>query len=207
VKLNSADFQKGGFSFDDCLRVIELLNQEGIDLLEISGGNYEQPRLMGIAGLEPVFADKVRESTRAREAYFYQYAVAASETATMPLMVTGGFRSAQAMNEALSGDSVDMIGLGRPLCVDPDFPAKILSGELAVAPDVEKRLRIGPGIFGPNSPMPIFKAINGFAKIGWYYEQIYRLADGLHADTSLSALQALLAYEKTEKRKASELIR
>jgi len=177
VKLNSADFQKGGFSFDDCLRVIELLNQEGIDLLEISGGNYEQPRLMGIAGLEPVFADKVRESTRAREAYFYQYAVAASETATMPLMV------------------------------DPDFPAKILSGELAVAPDVEKRLRIGPGIFGPNSPMPIFKAINGFAKIGWYYEQIYRLADGLHADTSLSALQALLAYEKTEKRKASELIR
>jgi 2,4-dienoyl-CoA reductase-like NADH-dependent reductase (Old Yellow Enzyme family) len=55
VKLNSADFQKGGFSFDDCLRVIEILNEEGLDLLEISGGNYEQPRLMGIEGLEPVF--------------------------------------------------------------------------------------------------------------------------------------------------------
>ena len=68
VKLNSADFQKGGFSFEDCLAVIEMLNDEGLDVLEISGGNYEQPRLLGIDGLEPVFSEKVRESTRAREA-------------------------------------------------------------------------------------------------------------------------------------------
>lgn len=207
VKLNSADFQKGGFSFEDCLRVIELLNEEGLDLLEISGGNYEQPRLLGMEGLEPVFEEKVRQSTRAREAYFFDYAVSARSVAKMPLMVTGGFRSAEGMNDALASGDVDMIGLGRPLCTDPDFPAKVMAGELSEAPDVEKTLRIGPGILGPHSPIAMIKAINGFARIGWFYEQIYRLADGMQPDVSMSALRALLAYEKTEKRKARELIR
>jgi 2,4-dienoyl-CoA reductase-like NADH-dependent reductase (Old Yellow Enzyme family) len=207
VKLNSADFQKGGFSFDDCLGVIEMLNEEGLDLLEISGGNYEQPRLMGIAGLETVFEDEVPDSTRAREAYFFRYAAAARKVAKMPLMVTGGFRSAKAMNDAVSGGDVDMVGLGRPLCVDPNFAARILSGELQHAPDVEEGMRIGPGILGPNSSIKAIKAINGFARIGWYYEQIYRLADGLEPDVSMSALQALLSYDRTEKTKARELSR
>ena len=125
----------------------------------------------------------------------------------MPLMVTGGFRSAAGMKDALAGGAVDMIGVARPLCTDPGFPEKILSGAMQAAPDVEKGLRVGPGIFGPNSPIAAVKAINGFARIGWYYEQIYRLADGLDADLSMSALRALLAYEKTEKKKARELSR
>ena len=207
VKLNSADFQKGGFSFDDCLRVIELLNDEGLDLLEISGGNYERPKMMGIQGLEPVFEETVQESTRAREAYFFDYAVAARRVAKMPLMVTGGFRSARGMNEALSGGDIDMIGLARPLCIDPDFPARVLAGELEQAQEVDKGLRIGPGLLGPASPIPLVKALNAFARIGWYYEQIYRLADGLEPDPSMSALSALLAYEKTEKSKARALLR
>ena len=99
VKLNSSDFQKGGFSFEDCLQVIDWLNGEGIDLLEISGGNYEQPRMMGLEGLEPVFEEGVRESTKAREAYFIQYAEKAAEIARMPLMVTGGFRTRAAMDD------------------------------------------------------------------------------------------------------------
>jgi 2,4-dienoyl-CoA reductase-like NADH-dependent reductase (Old Yellow Enzyme family) len=205
IKLNSADFQKGGFSFEDCLAVIEMLNDEGLDLLEISGGNYEQPRLMGIDGLEPVFAEKVRESTRAREAYFFDYAAAARRVAKMPLMVTGGFRSATGMSEALGGGDVDLVGLGRPLCVDPDFPKKILSGAIERAPDVDSALRLGPGLLGPNSPFAVVKAINGFARIGWYYEQIYRLADGEEPDLSMGAARALLAYDRTEKAKARAL--
>jgi 2,4-dienoyl-CoA reductase-like NADH-dependent reductase (Old Yellow Enzyme family) len=205
IKLNSADFQKGGFSFEDCLAVIEMLNDEGLDLLEISGGNYEQPRLRGIDGLEPVFAEKVRESTRAREAYFFDYAAAARRVAKMPLMVTGGFRSATGMSEALGGGDVDLVGLGRPLCVDPDFPKKILSGAIERAPDVDSALRLGPGLLGPNSPFAVVKAINGFARIGWYYEQIYRLADGEEPDLSMGAARALLAYDRTEKAKARAL--
>lgn len=92
------------------------------------------------------------------------------------------------------------------LCIDPDFPAKILSGQLAKAPAVEQNLRIGPGILGPNSPIALLKTVNGFARVGWYYEQIYRLADGLEPDVSMSALRALIAYDKTEKTKARSLL-
>jgi hypothetical protein len=68
-------------------------------------------------------------------------------------------------------------------------------------------MRIGPGVLGPNSPVAAIKAVNGFARIGWYYEQIYRLADGLDANVSMSALRALLAYDRTEKTKARQLSR
>ncbi len=206
VKLNSADFQQGGFAFEDCLSVIEMLNQEGLDLLEISGGTYEQPRLLEIGGLEPLYEEKVRESTRAREAYFFKYAVEARKVAKMPLMVTGGFRSREGMEEALTEGGVDMIGLGRPLCLDAAFPGKILSGQLEAAPDYERDLRLGPGFMGPNSSVGLIKVANGFAKLGWYYEQIYRLADGLPADPEMSIFKALLAYERTERTKARSLM-
>ncbi len=207
VKLNSADFQQGGFSFDDCLAVIEILNAEGIDLLEISGGTYEQPKLLGIEGLEPAFEERVRESTRMREAYFLDYAEAARDVAKMPLMITGGFRSAAAMEEALASGAADLIGIARPLCLDPDAPGELLAGRIDVLPDVDRALRFGSGLLGPHSRVPLVKVVNGFAKIGWYYEQIYRLADGHDADPSLGMLRALVAYERTEKTKARALER
>ena len=207
VKLNSADFQKGGFSFEDCLAVVELLNAEGVDLLEISGGTYEQPRLLGMEGMEPVFEQKVQTSTRAREAYFFNYAVAVRKVAKMPVMVTGGFRSRAAMNEALSGGEVDMIGLGRPLCWDPDFPNKIMEGSVEKAEPVEKTLRLGPGIFGPNSPIKFIKMINGFGTQSWYYEQIYRMADGKDPDLKMTMRQTFGRYDKIENDKAKAMVR
>ena len=58
VKLNSADFQKGGFAFEDSLQVAQWLEEGGIDLIEISGGTYEQPKLVGIEGFEPEGEDE-----------------------------------------------------------------------------------------------------------------------------------------------------
>ncbi len=206
IKLNSADFQKGGFALEDCLQVVEMLNNEGVDLLEISGGTYEQPKLLGMAGIEPVEDPKVRASTKAREAYFIDYAIAVRAVAKMPLMVTGGFRSKAGMSEALSGDDVDVLGIGRPLCVDANFINRILDGEIEKAPDVESGLALGPWIFGPQSPIQMIKLINGFAKMGWYYEQLYRMADGLDADLKMSAFKAFLSYQTTEDKKAKALV-
>ena len=200
VKLNSADFQKGGFSFEDCLAVIDMLNGMGVDFIEISGGNYEQPRMMDTDGLEPVFEPGVRESTRKREAYFLKYSRAVQDRTQLPLMVTGGFRTVEAMNAALADGEADLIGLGRPLCVDTDTPRKLLSGELAAADQWESRLRIGPGLFGPNSPIKLVKALNGFGVIGWYYEQLRRLGAGEAPDVKLGVLSAFLANQKNEKR-------
>lgn len=71
VKLNSADFQRGGFSEEESRDVVAALAGEGIDLLEISGGNYESPAMAGSASA----------STRAREAYFLEYARTVREIA------------------------------------------------------------------------------------------------------------------------------
>ena len=205
VKLNSSDFQKGGFSFDECLQVIEWLNGAGIDLLEISGGNYEQPQMMGLEGLEPIFEEAVRESTAKREAYFIQYAEKAAEIAKMPLMVTGGFRSRAAMEEALASGAADVIGLGRPLCIDPDMPAQLLSGAVDAAPSWENSLRLGPGFFGPNSPNDIVKALNGFGAMAFFYENLYRLADGEDAKRKMALLPAFLKYQAGEAKAAKAL--
>lgn len=205
VKLNSSDFQKGGFSFEECLEVIEWLNGAGIDLLEISGGNYEQPSMMGIEGIEPVFEEAVRESTRAREAYFIQYAEKAAKVARMPLMVTGGFRSRAAMAEALASGAADVIGLARPLCVDPDIPAHLISGAIEAAPSWEKNMRLGPGFLGPNSPNATIKALNGFGVMAFFYENIFRLADGRATKKRMALLPAFLKYQAGETRMAKAL--
>lgn len=198
VKLNSADFQKGGFSHDECLMVIDMLNGLGVDFVEISGGNYEQPRMMDMEGLVPSFEETKRSSTREREAYFLSYAASVQDRASMPVMVTGGFRTLAGMNEAVVAGGADLIGLGRPLCVDTATPKKLLSGEIAAADRWESRLRMGPGIFGPNSPIKLIKALNGFGAQGWYYEQIRLLAADKAPDAQLGVLQAFLAHQRRE---------
>ena len=197
VKLNSSDFQKGGFSFEDCQQVVALLNQEGIDLLEISGGNYEQPRMMGQAGMEPVFEGQVRQSTRAREAYFMAYAEEVLKTASMPVMVTGGLRSGEAMEEAVAA-GIAMIGVGRPLCVEADAPARLLSGEINALPAVEGKLSLGSGYFGPNSSNDMIKAANALAAMAFYYRNIIRLGEGKPTKARMNLLFALIKHRSQD---------
>ncbi len=205
VKLNSSDFQKGGFSHDDCLQVVQWLNEAGIDLLEISGGTYEQPRMMDTDGVEPVVEKAIRVSTREREAYFLKYAVSIRKVARMPLMVTGGFRSRRGMDAALIAGEVDVCGVARPLCVMPDMPGRLLDKSLDEGPAYERSLRLGPGIFGPQSPITLIKLANAFGTQGWFYHQIYRLADGLAPETEFGLFSALRAYQAEEMRAAKAL--
>ena len=104
MKLNSSDFQKGGFSDAESFKVAELLNDENIDLLEISGGTYEQAKFLGYdkLSIDPKANVLLKRSTVAREAYFLSYAEKISSQLSLPLMVTGGFRTAEGMNTALS---------------------------------------------------------------------------------------------------------
>ncbi|MEO1038872.1 MAG: NADH:flavin oxidoreductase/NADH oxidase family protein [Pseudomonadota bacterium] len=204
VKLNSSDFQKGGFSFADCQTVIAMLGAEGLDFLEISGGNYEQPRMMGMDGLEPVFEEGARESTRAREAYFMAYAEQILGSAQTPIMVTGGFRTCAAMEEAIEG-GVALIGLGRPLCVQPDAPALLLNGELDALPAWESRLSLGSGYFGPASPNDVIKAANGLAIMSFFYRNILRLGDGKPTKPNMNLLGALIAHQLTERSDAKRI--
>ncbi|GAA6190937.1 NADH:flavin oxidoreductase/NADH oxidase family protein [Phaeobacter sp. NW0010-22] len=162
VKLNSSDFQKGGFSHEESVLVAQMLEAEGVDFIEISGGTFETPTAYQHASQ--------KESTKTREGYFLEYAKAIKAAITIPLMVTGGFRSVEVMNGALQRAETDLIGLGRPFIIDPEFPTKLLSGVLNMAPAIERE-------FPPASELPRGAVLN------WFCEQLSLL--GRVGDTNL----------------------
>jgi 2,4-dienoyl-CoA reductase-like NADH-dependent reductase (Old Yellow Enzyme family) len=188
VKLNSADFQKGGFSLEDCLTVASWLGEDGVDLLEISGGTYEQLSLIGV---EPT---DVRESTRKREAYFIEYAERIKQSAQIPVMITGGFRSRDVMERAIESGEVDVIGLARPLCTEPDCSAKLIQQTIQSIDCYEDKLVLGTGFWGNNSSSNLIKAINSFGQVGFYYWQIIRLSKGLAPEPQLGIFKAFLRH-------------
>lgn len=183
VKLNSSDFQQGGFSHQDCLQVVKWLEQDGVDLLEISGGNYENPAMM-IGGRG---ADEIRHSTITREAYFLDYAKSIRSATNMPLMVTGGFRTRHAMDAALAEGFVDVIGIGRPMCVDTDLPDMLLGDQDGEAVSYEKTIKPAKGA------------------LGWFCLQIMRHADGLDPDREMTGKTAITAYLENEEKTVAGL--
>lgn len=187
VKLNSSDFVKGGFTLDESLQVVKWLGEAGIDLLEVSGGTYEQ-----LEFFKP--QTEIRESTRAREAMFLKYAAAIKAVARMPIMVTGGFRTLAGMEAALASGDTDLIGLARPFCVAPDFPARLLAGTMDRLPVDEDRLVLGTGFWGPNSSSTTLRALNNQAQAGWYYHQIERLGAGQSPEPGRSPLRSLMTH-------------
>ena len=129
VKLNSADFQKGGFDVGDATRVVEWLGAEAVDFVEVSGGTYESAAMMGES------ADgRVSQSTLAREAYFLDFAEQIAAAATLPLMVTGGITRRDTVERVLGTDGVEIAGLARALIATPDLPRRWQAGEDVAGP-------------------------------------------------------------------------
>ena len=179
IKLNSADFQKGGFSEEESMEVIKLLSKEGIDLIEISGGNYEAPAMIG---------NSKRKSTIEREAFFMDYIEKARKITDTPLMLTGGFRTQEGMEAALESNSLDVIGLGRPFVIYPDLPSDIFN-ERASCFQVDFRKT--------NSKM-----VNAALNLIWYTAQMKRMGKGLEPDIQLNGWMVFISYAFGIARKA-----
>ena len=162
IKLNSADFQRGGFTEEESLDTIRALADAGIDLIEISGGTYEAPAMTGIKAAKTL----VKDSTRQREAYFLEFAEKARAAVKTPLAVTGGFRSAEGMAQAITSGAVDFVGLARILAIEPDVPQRLLSGQ-------KPRQQVKPITTG-------IKAIDklGILEVSWYTGQLKRIGRG-----------------------------
>ena len=200
VKLNSADFQRGGFALADSITVARWLRDEGVDLLEVSGGSYEQPAMMDLIGLEQPDRPAVRASTAAREAYFIEFAAAMkAQVPDLPLMVTGGFRTRAAMDHALASGAADLIGLGRPLCATPDAPRALLD-KGAELPRHEATLSMLPRPLRGLTRNDTVRAISVFAEQMWYYAQLDHLGRHGAARPAQSVLSALWQVERHAKR-------
>ena len=206
IKLNSADFQKNGFSNDEAGQVARWLEEAGVDLIELSGGTYEQPVMLG-AGKEGEAAQPARESTRRREAYFLEYAALIKPLVKIPVMVTGGFRTLAGMNNALASGATDVIGLARPFCTDPEVANKLLAGSPDRIDAWELSLKLSPDAPVEDSPPGTRAQVETFGVLGWFCLQNIFLGRGLEPDTSMSVWEAFNRYGENEAQTVARLIR
>ena len=178
VKLNSADFQRGGISEEDVIATFKAIDAAGIDLIEISGGSYEAPAMAGVK------QEKRKASTIAREAYFLEFAEKIREQVQCKLMVTGGFRTVAGMNAALESGACDFIGMARPFAVEPDVTNRLIAGQ-----DVRYAVdKIKTGI-SMIDKMAIMEVI-------WYAAQFKDIAEGKRPNPKLSPLKVFFNYLK-----------
>lgn len=172
VKLNSADFQKGGFSEAESVQAVKMLSDEKIDLIEISGGNYEAPAML----------EGVKASTQKREAYFLDYAQQARQVCQVPLVITGGFRSAEAMEQALQSGNLDFVGLAKPFVVQPDLPNRIVAGDYQTLHLPPRRTGIAK----------IDDTIGSMLEMAWYMHQMALLSKDLPPQPNYGVWRVLL---------------
>lgn len=178
VKLNSADFQRGGFDGADAKRVVQMLGELRVDLVELSGGSYEAPAMQG---------DARDGRTLAREAYFLEFAGEIAAVAKMPLMVTGGIRRLPVVKQVLQS-GVAMAGIATALAIEPNLPRRWQAGERQASAELA----------------PIrwkHKALASLAYMATVKFQMHRLSRGGQPKPNVSPLRALLAEQlKTARR-------
>ena len=178
VKLNSADFQRGGITEEDVITVFKAIDAAGIDLIEVSGGTYEAPAMAGAK------EDKRKASTIAREAYFLDFADKIRKQVKCHLMVTGGFRTVEAMNAALDSGACEFVGIARPFAVETALADRLIAGQ-----DV----RYGVDKIKTGIPMVDKMAI---MEIIWYAAQFKAIGEGKQPNPKLSPLKVFFKYLK-----------
>jgi 2,4-dienoyl-CoA reductase-like NADH-dependent reductase (Old Yellow Enzyme family) len=176
VKLNSADFQRGGFDADDAQKVIDMLAPLGVDLVEVSGGSYESPAMTG----RP--ADT---RTAAREAYFLELAAELAKTSPVPLMLTGGITRVDTAERVLA-NNVAVVGMGTALAVTPDLPDR-WRGSL-----------VGAGTLKPVTWSN--KALSALAQMAQVRYQMRRMAAGKNPALGVGPARALIADQRVHRR-------
>lgn len=177
IKINSADFQRGAFTEEESMQVIQMLDAEGMDLIEVSGGTYERAAMVGT---------QQKESTKKREAYFMDFIVKVRKKIKTPLMLTGGFRTADTMAAAVENGELDFVGLGRPFCVFPNVAKDLLSGKMT-------------DCTVPNLKTGVDKIdMSGMLETPWHQFQLIRMGKGLEPDPNMDVWEV---YEKVTGRK------
>lgn len=166
LKINSSDFRPDGFSEKDSLTVIQKMDQLGIDLIEISGGNYENPKMQGIG----------------KGAFFIDYAKKIKQTISTPIIVTGGFNTANGMEKAINNNETDFIGLARPLVMIPDLPNQLKWGNFT-------SVRLHHLTTGSKK---LDKKVGSLIGLSFYQQQMLRIAENKKIQNTTNAWGALL---------------
>ncbi|WP_420475537.1 NADH:flavin oxidoreductase/NADH oxidase family protein [Noviherbaspirillum sp. ST9] len=198
VKLNAADFQRGGFDLADSCHCALWLAEAGVDLLEVSGGSFEHLRLLGYRGDPDTAEDPDVAANAVKAGYFTDYALAIAEalqgaSKPMPLMVTGGFRTREAMERVLALGGIDVVGLARPFCATPDLADKLLRGDTARAELCVQRHADGV-LHRWLMRFKTYRVLRVQGEVAWYARQLATLAEGRDPEGDSSLALALVRH-------------
>ena len=168
VKLNVGDFIKGGLEPEDAAQTAAWLGLSGVDFIELSGGTHERAVSFG-------FGD---EAESPKEVYFRQQAKTIRKATNVPLILTGGMRHRSTMTTVIREDVCDLIGMARPLAIEPDLPRRLVRNETQAARSVRLKL--------PRPPR------DGLAELAWRREQLARMARGKEPKLTISPKLAVI---------------
>ena len=157
--------------------------------------------------MEAVEDQHVKRSTQMREAYFVDFAVAMQEKVSIPLMVTGGFRRRDAMEQAIASGGADLVGLGRPMCIVTDAPKQLLEG-LEELPRFEAQLSFFPPWLSFLAKLKTLRPLAIFGVQYWYYAQLDKLGRNGRPEPDMSVFAAsrlLMSLQKKIMRERSSL--
>ena len=120
VKINCSDFYEGGLSVDDSVATARLLEREGIDGIEISGG------LLFSRRLGPV---RPHINSIEKEAYFEEEAARIKKVIHIPLLLVGGIRSFETAESLLEQGVCDFVSMCRPFICEPGIVGRWKAGD------------------------------------------------------------------------------
>ena len=170
IKINSTDFKEDGLTEEDSLKTIIELADLGIDFVEISGGTYERPAMMGAT------------SKSTNQVFFAEYSKKLKQKVDIPVIVTGGIRSINAMNTLLNDNTTDFIGIARPLTIDPNIPNKIKQGTYTIV----ETTRVSTGV------KKLDKIFGSLLGIVYYQVLMQNIAKGKEPKATKNAWPSLI---------------
>ena len=170
IKINSTDFKEDGLTEEDSLKTIIELANLGLDFVEISGGTYERPAMMGAT------------SKSTNQVFFAEYSKKLKQKIDIPVVVTGGIRSINAMNTLLNDNTTDFIGIARPLRIDPNIPNKIKQGTYIIV----ETTRVSTGV------KKLDKIFGSLLGIVYYQVLMQNIAKGKEPKATKNAWPSLI---------------
>ena len=198
VKLDVDDFRRPQSGSDEFGQVVAALEAAGVDLLELSGGRYKSRQLVGeLSGGHDAHpaSGAFDKATRAESP---ELLVARRWRKRMCLMLTGGMRTLSSGNLALA-KGADMVGVARPLCVDPLALKRLLAGEIDELQSWEKCNQSSKTLFDRISPWAPLHRLRPINPRYWFCAQLYRLGGGAAARLDLDSVQAFREVTEFER--------
>ncbi len=120
IKINSEDFIDGGATIEDSLSLAKMLDERGIDAIEVSGGT---------GGSGEKIPARLKINAPQKEAYHAEYAKRIAATVKAPVLLVGGLRSPEVIEGLLGSTDIELFSLARPLLAEPDLPHRWQSGD------------------------------------------------------------------------------